>query len=203
MDVSLVGWLVMLLLGLGGCVGGLGFVGPAPGATPPPEVAVPTAVPVETAPPPASAAPDAAYLGLLATIPQPVADTCEPFTGYTADYPPEPGQLAEVDCDMGDGAYGEYVSYTLFDSPASMDAFYDIQLRGMTNMGGVEGPGCFTGPGADAWDAGRRFCFQILGDDANVRWTQAGLATVGVAIEDSGDWAALGALWEGAQLVAP
>jgi hypothetical protein len=200
MEVAL-GFLVVLLLGLGSCVGGSGTILPTPGETPQPSLSVPTAAPVESEPP-ASPAAGAAYIQLLSEIPLPVRGSCEPFTG-TVDFPFEPGELAEADCDMGDGMYGEYVSYELFDSQASMDAFYDILLRGMTSMGGVDGPGCFSGPGADSWDAGRRFCYQFIGDDVSVRWTHELLATVGVASEDSGDWAALGSLWESAGPVAP
>ena len=82
-----------------------------------------------------------------------------------------------------------------------MHAFHDTQLRGITGMGGVSGPGCFDGPGADAWAGGQRFCFQVLTNDANVRWTHDALATSAVAVEDDGDWSRLQALWEAAGLV--
>jgi hypothetical protein len=151
---------------------------------------------------PGSPATDAAYLRLLATIPEPIRARCRQ-SGYTEAFPPEPGELATADCTISSGPDGEFVSYTLFDSPASMAAFQDIQLRGTTNLGGVSGPGCFAGPGADAWAGGQRFCYQLLTNDASVRWTHDALAIAAVATEDDGDWARLGKLWESAGPVAP
>lgn len=145
----------------------------------------------------------AAYERLLASVPEAIRPFCEPDTFWqVTDLGPEPGEIAQADCDPDDFG-GLYVSYSLFASPASMDAFYDEQLLGMRNLGGLDGPGCPEGPGEATWDHGRRFCFQPFGDDANMRWTHDALAITASAIEGDGDWAALEAFFEAAGPIAP
>ncbi len=204
MDIAL----VFVLLLLGSCAGGqLGPQGSAPSTT----VATPSGAPTSGASPsveppgsaaPASPAAGAAYQRLLATIPEPIRATCRQY-GYTEAFPPEPGELAEADCTISSGPDGEYVSYKLFDSAASMAGFQDIQLRGATALGWVTGPGCFAGPGAGTWPSGQRYCYQGLVNDASVRWTHDALAIAAEAAEDDGDWARLEKLWESAGPIAP
>ena len=154
------GALLAILLAVAACLGGGAVVSPGTPSAPrvaPADILPPASplAPAATVEPtgalgsaaPGTPTPTGAWEQLLASIPEPVRATCEQFTGFTDAYPPEPGELAEADCDTGDGAFGQYVSYTLFDSAASMDAFYDIQLLGTRNMGDVDGPGCFAGPG--------------------------------------------------------
>lgn len=166
---------------------------------------VSTATPAPTAEPGSSLAPmdPAAYESLLATIPEGLRVACVPDSYWqVADLGPDPGELAQADCDP-DGSGGVYVSYSLYDSTAAMDAFYDQQLLGMRTMGALDGPGCPDGPGEGTWEHGRRFCYQPFGDDANVRWTHDALAITASAIEDDGDWAALDAFVASAGPVAP
>ena len=207
MTTALGGLLTLLLL-LGACAGGVvSTLSPEPLPTHLPTAHPPTGSPLESESPetaaPETPSPEEAYQFLLATIPEPVRSSCVRFTGHTEAIPPEPGELAEADCDMNDGPYGQYVSYKQFDSAESMNAFYDIQLRGMQGMGGVDGPGCFAGQGAGTWQIGRRFCYQVVTDDANVRWTHDLIFVVADAIQDDGDWAALGRLWAQAGPVSP
>ncbi len=144
-----------------------------------------------------------AYASLLASIPEGVRSFCEP-DGYwqVIDLGPEPGEIAQADCDP-DGFGGSYVSYSLFDSQASMDAFYDQQLLGMRNLGALDGPGCPEGPGEATSEHGRRFCYQPFGDDANMRWTHDALAITASAADDDGDWARLETFFASAGPVAP
>jgi hypothetical protein len=204
MDIA-TGLLVFVLLLLGSCAGGIGQPsqqGSAPSTTAAaPTGASPSAEPLRSTAP-ASPAAGAAYQRLLTMIPEPIRAACRQ-SGYTEAFPPEPGELATADCTISSGPDGEFVSYTLFDSQASMAAFQDILLRGSTNLGGVSGPGCFAGPGADTWAGGQRFCYQLLTNDASVRWTHDALAIAAVATEDDGDWARLGKLWESAGPIAP
>jgi hypothetical protein len=211
MDIA-TGLLVFVLLLLGSCAGGIGQPsqqGSAPStavATPtgaPPSGASPSAEPLRSAAP-ASPVAGAAYQRLLTMIPEPIRAACRQ-SGYTEAFPPEPGELATADCTISSGPDGEFVSYILFDSQASMAAFQDIMRQGATNLGGVTGPGCFAGPGAGTgtWASGQRFCYQILTNDASVRWTHEALAIAAVASEDDGDWARLGRLWESAGPIAP
>jgi hypothetical protein len=155
--------------------------------------------------PSASPAPmdPAAYEQLLATIPEPIRSSCEPDRYWqVVGLGPDPGEIAAADCDIA-GEGGNYVSYSLYDSAESMDAFYDTQLQGTKNMGGLDGPGCPEGPGEGSWEHGRRFCFQVVTNDANTRWTHDALVTAAFALNDDGDWAALEALFQSAGPVAP
>ncbi len=209
MDIA-TGLLVLVLLLLGSCAGAIGQPN-SQGSAPSTTVAAPTGTPTSGASPsagplpsaaPASPAAGAAYQRLLAMIPEPIRAACRQY-GYPEAFPPEPGELAEADCTISSGPDGEYVSYKLFDSPASMAGFQDIQLRGLTAMGGVSGPGCFAGPGVGTWANGQRFCYRFLTDDASVRWTHEALAIAAEASEDDGDWARLEKLWESAGPIAP
>lgn len=155
--------------------------------------------------PGASAEPmdSAAYEALLAAIPEGLRASCAPDPYWEVpDLGPEPGETAQADCDP-DGYGGNWVSYSLFESNAAMDAFYDTQLAGMRNLGGLDGPGCPEGPGEATWESGRRFCYQAFGDDANMRWTHDGLMIAASAINDEGDWAALEGFFESAGPAAP
>ena len=166
---------------------------------------VSTATPAPTIDPGASLAPmdPAAQAALLAAIPEPLRSACTPDSYWQVpDLGPEPGEIAQVDCDT-DGSGGNFVSYSLFDSRTAMDAFYDQQLSGMQALGALDGPGCPTGPGEAIWEHGRRFCFQPFGDDANMRWTYDDLAITASAINDDGDWAALEAFFASAGPIAP
>lgn len=172
------------------------FAGVSTAPTAPPE---PSLAPGQTLPPMDAAARER----LLAAIPEPIRASCEPDSYWQIpDLGPEPGEIASVDCDP-DGSGGDWVSYSLWDSTDAMDAFYDTQHLGMTNMGALDGPGCGQGPGEGTWEHGRRFCFQPFGDDANMRWTHDELAISGSAIRDDGDWAALEAFFASAGPVAP
>ena len=96
------------------------------------------------------------------------------------------------------------MSYKLFDSPASMAGFQDIQLRGVTAHGLGDRARLLRGPGCRVrWPNGQRFCYQGLTDDASVRWTHEALAIAAEASEDDGDWARLEKLWESAGPIAP
>lgn len=141
---------------------------------------------------------------LSAAVPPDIAATCVP-DGYwqVPDLGPDPGEIAALDCDIDGSAGPLYVSYSLFDSTASADAFYDLQLQGAQNLSWTEGPGCPDGPGDGVAPNGRRYCYATFGDDANTRWTDASLAIVANAIHDDGDWAALEALVQRAGPVAP
>lgn len=144
-----------------------------------------------------------AYEALLATIPEPLRSVCEPDVFWQVpDLGPEPGEIAQADCDPDDFG-GDYVTYSLFADHASMTAFYDEQLLGMRTMGALEGPGCPLGPGEASWEGGRRFCYQLFGDDANMRWAHDALAITASAINDDGDWAALETLFASAGPIAP
>lgn len=161
--------------------------------------------PGPTPEPGASAAPmdPAASEALLAAIPQEIRASCEPDPYWEVpDLGSEAGETAQADCDP-DGYGGNWVAYSLFESNTAMDAFYDTQLAGMRNLGGVDGPGCPDGPGEATWESGRRFCHQAFGDDANMRWTHDGLMIAASASNDEGDWAALEAFFESAGPIAP
>ena len=178
--------------------------GVSPGVT---AGASPSASPDASTTPTGSAAPlpsmdPAAYQTLLATIPEPLRSSCEPDTFWQLpDLGPDPGEIAQTDCGP-DGSGGTYATFSLFDSAASMGAFYEEQLAGMRALGGLEGPGCPTGPGEGTWEHGRRFCFALFGDDANMRWTHEALAITASAMQDDGDWAALDAFVRSAGPIA-
>lgn len=167
--------------------------------------------PTQTAAQP-SAAPDAslppmdveALATLSAAIPPDIAATCVPDSYWQVpDLGPDPGEIASVDCDV-DGSTGPlFASYSLFDSAASADAFYDLQLQGAQNLAWTDGPGCPDGPGDGTAPDGRRYCYASFGDDANTRWTAASQAIVANATHDDGDWAALEAFVQSAGPVAP
>jgi hypothetical protein len=163
--------------------------GPAPSATPEPSL------------PPMDVE---ALATLSAAIPPDIASTCVPDSYWQVpDLGPDPGEIASLDCDV-DGVAGPlYASYSLFDSPASADAFYDLQLQGAQNLGWTEGPGCPDGPGEGTAPNGRRYCYATFGDDANTRWTDASMGIVANVTHDDGDWAALEAFVASAGPVAP
>jgi len=140
---------------------------------------------------------------LLTTIPAELRVVCEPDSYWQIDgLGPDPGEIASVDCDPA-GSGGVFAGYSLFDSAASMAAFYAEQLTGMRALGGVTGPGCPDGPGEATWEQGRRFCYTTFGDDANMRWTHDALAITVSAIQDDGDWSALETFFASAGPVAP
>lgn len=176
---------------------------PVPTQTPLPE---PTASPAQSAVPEPSLAPmDVEALARLsAVIPPGIAASCVPDSYWQVpDLGPDPGEIASVDCDV-DGVAGPlYASYSLFDSAASADAFYDLQRQGAQNLGWTEGPGCPDGPGEGAAPNGRRYCYATFGDDANTRWTDASLGIVANVTHDDGDWAALEAFVATAGPVTP
>jgi hypothetical protein len=181
-----------------------------PAASPGPTAAV--SQPIASDDPAPSASPEPslppmdveALATLSAAIPPDIASTCVPDSYWQVpDLGPDPGEIAAVDCDI-DGPSGPlYLSYSLFESAASADAFYDIQLQGAQNLAWTDGPGCPDGPGDGTAPNGRRYCYATFGDDANTRWTDASLAIVANATHDDGDWAALEALVAAAGPVAP
>ena len=86
----------------------------------------------------------AALASLMAVIPPELAAICIPDTYWQIpDLGPDPGEIASVDCDP-DGSGGNYVTYSLFDGNASMDAFYDEQHLGMSAMGALAVAGLFS-----------------------------------------------------------
>jgi hypothetical protein len=181
----------------------------APSASPVPTGA---GVPLASGAPATSDAPEPslppmdveALATLSAAIPPEIAASCVPDSYWQVpDLGPDPGEIASVDCDL-DGPSGPlYLSYSLFDSAASADAFYDVQLQGARNLSWTDGPGCPDGPGEGTAPSGRRYCYATFGDDANTRWTDASLGIVANATHDDGVWAALEALVASAGPVAP
>lgn len=203
--MTILSGLLVLLLGLVGCVGVTTIETP-PEPTPLPSLATPTVTAAPSVEPEASIPdmpdPASAYQALLATIPAGIASTCEMAT-YSADFPAEPGELIGADCDLPAGSDADFVSYTLFDTLDSMNAYYDIQHRGIQNGGTLDGPGCGTGPGDGTWDVGRKMCYLFLTGDANVMWTHDLLAIVAHAFNDAGDFGKLEAFWQTAGPVTP
>jgi hypothetical protein len=167
---------------------------PTPRVTPEPTLPDDTSAPAET---PSRAE---AYQQLLVSIPPEIAPECE---SISESEPMEPGQLGEADCDLPRGAIGDYVSYKLFDSSASMNAFFDIQRQGHKNLGSSTGPGCGKGPGEGTWDNGRKDCFTFITDDAWMMWTHDLLFIYATALRDDGDWAKLEQFWQTAGPTTP
>jgi hypothetical protein len=144
----------------------------------------------------------AAYERLLAAIPEGLRDTCEPDAYWQVEgLGPEPGEIASADCDPDTASGGNFIAYSLYESASAMDADYDTQLTGMRALGGLEGPGCPTGPGEGIWEHGRRFCYTFATNDANMRWTDERALIAGNMINDDGDWAALETFFAEAQPV--
>lgn len=167
---------------------------PTPRVTPEPTEPPDTSVPAETP------SREEAYQQLVVSIPAGIAPKCEAAPKSEAF---EPGQLAQADCDLPNGAAADFVSYKLFDGLDSMNAFFNTQRKGHENGGQTTGPGCGKGPGEGTWDAGRKDCFRFLTNDAQVMWTHELLYIDAVAFRNDGDFAKLEDFWSTAGPVTP
>ncbi len=206
--------LVGLLLAAAAACGGAGptpasTIGSSTGATASPTQAPPptTGTGQATATGATAATPygtfsQAAYGQLLGSIPATVAQYCEPFK-YTASIPPEPGEIAEADCDFPTGGAVDYATYRLFSDKASMDDFFGTQRKGHENAGTITGPGCGKGPGEGTWANGRKDCYLFITNDAQVDWTDETLFIFASAFRDDGDFAKLEAFWATAGPATP
>jgi len=116
---------------------------------------------------------------------------------------PEPGELAEADCDFRTGGVVDFATYKLFADKPSMDDFFDTQRKGHENAGTVTGPGCGKGPGEGTWASGRKDCYLFITNDAQVDWTHDTLFIFASAFRDDGDFAKLETFWATAGPGAP
>ena len=120
-----------------------------------------------------------------------------------------PGQLASVRCVPGEGA--SVVTYTLFDTAASMDSTYTTYL-GISTIGTDGGPGCDTGmPSEGGWfrqgnedeDAGRLLCYTDPTVGGVIAWTDNDARILGLAYGREQYDAALYDFWTGAGPLPP
>jgi hypothetical protein len=132
---------------------------------------------------------------LRTAVPPTVLAHCEEAVNNET-FPAEPGELAGLDCDYPTDGAVDYATYKLFDSRATMNAFYDTFAAGVTSAGSAQGPGCDEGqPGPSTWEHGRALCYVFLTDDAQVQWTHDALFIRANAFRDDGDFGPLVEWW--------
>jgi hypothetical protein len=159
--------------------------------------------PTDTAIPADTPNPDEAYQQLLAAIPQPIASGCHQVAGGSRGL--EPGEFARADCTPPAGALAlaSSVSYRLFDSSSSMNAWFDTQAAAISAAGRARTPGCGQGTGRDVWLNGRVQCYRSASGGAEIQWTHDLLYVDAVASRSDSNFTKLQQFWPTAGPVAP
>ncbi len=198
---------VMSVLAVALLAGCASVATPLPTDTPGPPTAEPTPrVTPEPTDPPDTSSPadtpsrDEAYQQLIVSIPVELAAKCKPAPKSEKF---EPGQLAQADCDLPNGALADFVTYRLFDGFDSLNAFFDKERSSHEKSGNATGPGCGVGPGEGTWDSGRKDCFISGGNQAHVMWTHELLYIDADAFRVDRDFGKLETFWANAGPVTP